>query len=104
MLKTDLPLFTLRKKTLLPVVQGGMGIGVSAHRLAGTVAGCGAMGTISSVDLRRRHPDLMEETGRCRDQAMINRANLTALDREISAAKSLADGEGVVAVHIMRAV
>ena len=104
MLKTDLPLFKLRNKTLLPVVQGGMGVGVSAHRLAGSVAACGAMGTISSVDLRRRHPDLMDETGRRLDPAMINRANLTALDREINAAKALADGEGVVAVNIMRAV
>ena len=31
----------LKNKTLLPIVQGGMGIGVSAHRLAGTVAGLG---------------------------------------------------------------
>ena len=52
-----------RGRTLLPVVQGGMGVGVSAGGLAGTVAGCGAVGTIASVDLRRVHPDLMERTG-----------------------------------------
>jgi nitronate monooxygenase len=33
-------------RTLLPIVQGGMGVGVSAHRLAGTVASLGGMGTI----------------------------------------------------------
>jgi nitronate monooxygenase len=104
MLTTDLPLLRIKGKSLLPVVQGGMGIGVSAHRLAGTVASLGAMGTISSVDLRRRHPDLMQETGRCLDSAMINRANLTALDREIRAARALANGRGIVAVNIMRAV
>ena len=49
----------LAGRRLLPIVQGGMGVGVSAHRLAGSVAALGAMGTISSVDLRRHHPDLM---------------------------------------------
>lgn len=81
-----------------------MGVGVSAHRLAGTVASLGAMGTISSVDLRRHHADLMMLTGRTRDKAAINAANLVALDREIRAALLLADGRGVVAVNVMRAV
>ena len=39
------------------LIQGGMGVGVSAHRLAGSVAALGGVGTISSVDLRRHHPD-----------------------------------------------
>ena len=80
---TDLPSLVIRNKTLLPVVQGGMGVGVSAHRLAGTVAGLGGLGTISSVDLRRHHADLMAQTGRSRDKAAINAANLVALDREV---------------------
>ena len=29
---------TIRGRELLPIVQGGMGVGVSAHRLAGTVS------------------------------------------------------------------
>jgi nitronate monooxygenase len=99
---------TIRNKTLLPIVQGGMGVGVSAHRLAGTVAALGAMGTISSVDLRRHHPDLMAQTGRTRnkpgDKTAINAANLVALDREIRAALLLAGGRGMVAVNVMRAV
>jgi nitronate monooxygenase len=87
-----------------PIVQGGMGVGVSAHRLAGTVASYGAVGTISSVDLRRHHADLMAKTGRCLDKQMINAANLTALDREIVAARELASGQGMIAVNAMRAL
>ena len=49
-------------RTLLPVVQGGMGIGISGNRLAGSVAAAGGVGTLSSVDLRRHHPDLMDRT------------------------------------------
>ena len=62
-LASGLNLLELGGKSLLPVVQGGMGVGISAGGLAGTVAGLGAVGTISSVDLRRHHPDLMEQTG-----------------------------------------
>ena len=54
--------WTLKGRSLLPVVQGGMGVGVSAGGLAGAVARLGAMGTISSVDLRRKHADLFEQT------------------------------------------
>ena len=52
----------IRGKTLLPIVQGGMGVGVSASGLASAVAQLGGMGTISSVDLRRRHAALMAQT------------------------------------------
>ena len=38
-----------------------MGVGVSAHRLAGAVASQNAVGTIASVDLRHHHPDLVEK-------------------------------------------
>jgi nitronate monooxygenase len=98
----------LAGRTLLPIVQGGMGVGVSAHRLAGSVAALGAVGTISSVDLRRHHPDLMEATralrvGEAAKQA-INAANLEALRREIAAAQALAQGRGLLAVNVMRAV
>jgi nitronate monooxygenase len=103
-LATDLPPLRLKGRALLPIVQGGMGVGVSAHRLAGTVARLGGMGTIASVDLRRHHADLMDSTGTSRDKAAIERANLVALDREIRAALALADGHGMIAVNIMRAV
>ncbi len=104
MLHSALERLKLKGKSLLPIVQGGMGVGVSAHRLAGTVASLGAFGTISSVDLRRHHPDLMVQTGRSRDKALIDAANLVALDREVDAAKKIARGNGLVAVNIMKAV
>lgn len=100
----SLPPLVLNGKTLLPIVQGGMGVGVSAHRLAGSVAALNGVGTIASIDLRRLHPDLMEETGRSRDKDVMNKANLVALDREIRAAKELAGGNGMIAVNVMRAV
>ena len=46
-----------------------MGVGISAHRLAGTVAALGAVGTIASVDLRRHHPDLMAASRARADKA-----------------------------------
>ena len=94
----------LKNKTLLPIVQGGMGIGVSAHRLAGTVAGLGGVGTIASVDLRHLHPDLVEESLKFTDEAEYDRLNLIALDREVKAALKLANGNGMVSVNVMKAV
>lgn len=100
---TDLPRFVLKDRALWPVVQGGMGVGVSAHRLAGSVAALGAMGTIASVDLRRHHDDLMAAS-RNAAKDVVDRANLEALDREIRAAKAIARGRGAIAVNVMRAV
>lgn len=104
------PPLRIKGREVLPIVQGGMGVGISAHRLSGTVAGMNAVGTIASVDLRRLHPDLMERTVRTRDMTScqlkqnINDANLVALDREIKAAKEISCGRGLLAVNIMRAV
>jgi nitronate monooxygenase len=110
--RSGLATMTLGDRELLPVVQGGMGVGISAHRLAGTVASWGGVGTISSVDLRRHHPDLMERTqglaaqiGReAEAKASIDAANLEALEREIHAARAAAKGKGLVAINVMRAV
>ncbi|MGE5638545.1 MAG: NAD(P)H-dependent flavin oxidoreductase [Clostridia bacterium] len=103
-LTTDLPPLRLKGRELLPIVQGGMGVGISAHRLAGAVARENAVGTVSSVDLRRLHPDLMAATAKSRDREAIRRANLQALDREIRDARALAEWRGLVAVNVMRAV
>ncbi|UCE31689.1 MAG: nitronate monooxygenase [Burkholderiales bacterium] len=102
----------LRGRTLLPIVQGGMGVGVSAHKLAGSVAALGGVGTLSSVDLRRHHPDLMERTQglatkvgeEAQAKAAIDAANLEALDREVGAARQRAHGRGLIAMNVMRAV
>lgn len=98
----------LKGRELLPVVQGGMGIGVSAHRLAGHVAALGGVGTLSCVDLRRHHPDLMERTRGLgvgpEAKVAIDAANLEAVDREIRAARGIAGGSGLLAMNVMRAV
>src|SRR5688572_23231483 len=101
---TALPGWKLRGRALLPVVQGGMGVGVSAHRLAGSVAALGAMGTISSVDLRQHHPDLLEAGLGVRDRPVLEKHNRIALDREIRAALARAGGRGAIAVNVMKAV
>jgi len=85
-----------------------MGVGISAHRLAGTVASLGGVGTISSVDLRRLHPDLLQRTldaGQNEStKAVVDAANLEALAREIAAARELSQGRGLLAINVMRAV
>ena len=94
-------------RTLLPVVQGGMGVGVSAGGLAGSVAALGGVGTVSAVDLRRLHPDLFDATRHLTGEsakAPIDAANLEALDRELRRARAIAGGEGLIAVNVMRAV
>ncbi|MEW6708140.1 MAG: nitronate monooxygenase family protein [Pseudomonadota bacterium] len=106
--KSGLKPLKLKGRELLPIVQGGMGVGVSAHRLAGSVAGMGGVGTLSSVDLRRHHPDLMERTRGLgvgpEAKAKIDEANLEALEREVRAARTLSGGLGLVAMNVMRAV
>jgi nitronate monooxygenase len=98
------PWLKLAGRRLLPIVQGGMGIGISAHRLAGAVARENGVGTIASIDLRHHHPDLMERTRGSRDKPAIEAANLEALDREIRAAHRVSGGRGLIAVNVMKAV
>jgi nitronate monooxygenase len=85
-----------------------MGIGISGNRLAGSVAAAGGVGTLSSVDLRRHHPDLMDRTRELAPgeeaKAGINAANLEAIDREIKAARERTGGKGLLAINVMRAV
>lgn len=96
--------FTLAGRSLVPIVQGGMGVGISAHRLAGAVAREGGVGTIASIDLRHHHADLAAATEKSHDKAAINAANLVALDREIRAAREGSQGNGLIAVNVMKAV
>jgi len=99
-----MPRWQIKGRELLPIVQGGMGVGISAHRLAGTVASLGAVGTISSVDLRHHHPDLLEQGRDCDDRDTLDALNLIALDREIRQALAIAQGRGAIAVNVMKAV
>ena len=100
----ELPSWRLKGRELEPIVQGGMGIGVSAHRLAGSVARAGAMGTVAAIDLRHHHPDLLAQSEHTRDKATIYRLNLMALDREVVGALALSHGRGAIAVNVMKAV
>ncbi len=84
---------SIRGKTLeVPVVQGGMGIGVSLEKLAGAVAANGGMGTLSAAFCGFREPDFRTNS---------REANLRALARQIGRAKELARGAGLVAVNVM---
>ena len=80
------------KPLQVPILQGGMGVGVSLGGLAGAVAACGGMGCISTADAGYREPDF------ARDPASANHRALTA---EIQKAKALAKGAGLVAINAM---
>ena len=105
---SELRPLNIKGKEVLPIVQGGMGVGISAHKLAGAVAKLGGVGTISSIDLRRLHPDLMKKTQHLlpsdHSKSVINEANIEALKREIQMARDLSEGNGLIAVNVMRAV
>lgn len=80
------------RELALPLIQGGMGVGVSMGGLAGAVAAHGAMGTLSTADAGWNEPDFA---------AHPQQANLRALRREVQRAKRLAAGAGLVAVNAM---
>ena len=94
----------IREKELLPVVQGGMGIGISASSLSSAVARENGIGTIASVDLRHLHEDLLSESKINPSEGKYTRLNLIALDREIQKAKTNSAGRGMIAVNVMKAV
>ena len=82
----------------VPVIQGGMGVGVSLSSLAGAVAANGACGVISSVNAGYDEQDF---------KSSPLKANLRALDYHIKRAKQIAaesTKKGLVAVNIMTAV
>ena len=75
----------------IPVIQGGMGVGVSLSNLAGAVALEGGIGVISTAQIGYREPDF--------DLHPIE-ANLKAIGDEIRKAKEKAKG-GIIGVNIM---
>ena len=95
---------TIRGKSLIPVVQGGMGVGVSASKLSSAVARENGVGTIASVDLRHLHEDLLAESKIDSSEEKYTRLNCIALDREIKKAKADSEGKGMIAVNVMKAV
>ena len=103
-MKTHYKPLQMGEHQLLPIVQGGMGIGVSAHRLASAVARENGIGTIASVDLRHLHPDLLAESLVEPSEDKYNQLNRQALHREITQALGDSEGRGLIAVNVMKAV
>ena len=50
------------KLAKLPLIQGGMGVGVSLSRLAGAVARAGGIGIISTAQIGFREADFQKDT------------------------------------------
>lgn len=75
----------------VPIIQGGMGVGVSLSSLAGAVAKEGAIGVISAA-----------QPGYLESDFGINslKANIRALGRHIKRAKSISNN-GIIGVNIM---
>lgn len=78
-------------KARLPVIQGGMGVGISLSGLAGAVAACGGIGVISTAQIGYREPEFERNP---------LEANLKAIASEIEKARKIAKG-GIVGVNIM---
>ena len=75
----------------IPVIQGGMGVGVSLSGLAGAVAAAGGVGIISTAQIGYRDPDFGRHPIEC---------NLKAIGEEIKKAREKANG-GIIGVNIM---
>lgn len=75
----------------VPLIQGGMGVGISLSSLAGAVAAAGGIGVISTAQIGYREPDF--------DENPIG-ANLRAIGKEIRKARKIAAG-GILGVNIM---
>ena len=78
----------------LPIIQGGMGVGVSLSNLAGNVAKYGAIGVISAA-----HPGYLENDF----EKNTLQANLRALKNHIRKAKDISNN-GIIGVNIMVAM
>ncbi|MBV7273260.1 nitronate monooxygenase [Clostridiaceae bacterium UIB06] len=88
------PLIIGDLKAEVPIIQGGMGVGVSGYRLASAVANEGAIGIISSVQIGYREEDFQTNT---------KEANIRALKKEIKKARELSPN-GIIGVNIMVAI
>lgn len=75
----------------IPVIQGGMGVGISLSGLAGAVATCGGVGVISAAQIGYLEADFEKNP---------LEANLRAVASEIKKAREIADG-GILGMNIM---
>jgi len=83
------------KKSKYPIIQGGMGVGVSLHRLAGNVSKEGGIGIISTADIGYKEEDFN-----------INplKANLRAIGKEIKKAREICGEDKILGVNVMVAL
>lgn len=75
----------------VPIIQGGMGIGVSRSKLASAVANAGGIGVISAVQIGFEEEDF---------ETNYDAANIRALKKEIREARKLSP-KGILGVNIM---
>ena len=78
----------------IPIIQGGMGVGVSLSNLAGNVAKHGAIGVVSAA-----HPGYLEEDFEKNTLA----ANIRGLTKHIKRAKEISSN-GIIGVNVMVAM
>ncbi|MCI8471429.1 MAG: nitronate monooxygenase [Clostridia bacterium] len=83
------------KESKYPIIQGGMGVGVSLHRLAGTVSKEGGIGIISTADIGYQEEDFNSNP---------MKANLRAIGKEIKKAREIAGEDKILGVNIMVAL
>lgn len=83
------------KESKYPIIQGGMGVGVSLHRLAGNVSKEGGIGIISTADIGYQEPDF---------DTNPMQANLRAIGSEIKKARQIAGNDKILGVNIMVAL
>ena len=74
-----------------PVVQGGMGVGISLSSLAGAVAKAGGVGIISTAQIGFREEDFVKHP---------QEANLRAIGKEFRKAREISP-DGVLGFNIM---
>ena len=80
------------KKVDYPIIQGGMGVGISLGRLAGSVALEGGMGTISMANIGYKEEDFYKNS---------RQANIRGFKKELEEARSISRGRGLIGVNIM---
>lgn len=83
------------KRSKYPIIQGGMGVGVSMHKLAGAVSAEGGIGVISTADIGYQEEDF--------DQNPMQ-ANLRAIGKEIRKAREIAGEDKILGVNVMVAL
>ena len=76
----------------IPLIQGGMGIGISRCNLAGAVAKEGGMGVLSTAQIGYDAPDFKKHP---------EETNLEILPAQIRKAKKISEGNGMIGVNIM---